>query len=123
MRPTGNCRPALALRLTAFLAVFPLPRPDILEIGEAEEACLEARRDFQGSDAGASYPEPPFYWLARPLRGAPKRVACHTCAPPPVHSAPMAPKKADKKPAAKTTKPAVKKGKKKSKARAALRPA
>ena len=34
----------------------------------------------------------------------------------------MAPKKADKKPAAKTTKPAVKKGKKKSKARAAHRP-
>ena len=30
MRPMGNCRPALALRLTAFLAVFPFPRPDIL---------------------------------------------------------------------------------------------
>ena len=54
--------------------------------------------------------------------GGRKRVACHTRSPPPSYhlSAPMAPKKADKKPAAKTTKPAVKKGKKKSKARAKL---
>jgi len=28
-RPTGNCNPALADRLIAFLPVFPLPRPDI----------------------------------------------------------------------------------------------
>ena len=29
MRPTGNCSPALLERLTAFLAVLPLPRPDM----------------------------------------------------------------------------------------------
>ena len=29
-RPTGNCRPALEDWLTAFLAVFPLPRPDMV---------------------------------------------------------------------------------------------
>ena len=30
MRPTGNCRPALVLLDTAFLAVLPLPRPDMV---------------------------------------------------------------------------------------------
>ena len=30
MRPTGNCSPALEERLTAFLAVLPLPRPDMV---------------------------------------------------------------------------------------------
>ena len=30
MRPTGNCSPALDERLTAFLAVLPLPRPDMV---------------------------------------------------------------------------------------------
>ena len=30
MRPTGNCRPALLLLETAFLALFPLPRPDMI---------------------------------------------------------------------------------------------
>jgi hypothetical protein len=29
MRPTGNCSPALDERLTDFLAVLPLPRPDM----------------------------------------------------------------------------------------------
>jgi len=31
-RPTGNCNPALADRLIAFLPVFPLPRPDIVRL-------------------------------------------------------------------------------------------
>ena len=30
MRPTGNCRPALLLLETAFLADFPFPRPDMV---------------------------------------------------------------------------------------------
>ena len=29
-RPTGNCRPALADCVTDFLALLPLPRPDIV---------------------------------------------------------------------------------------------
>ena len=32
MRPTGNWRPAFAERLTAFLAVLPLPRPDMVVV-------------------------------------------------------------------------------------------
>ena len=32
MRPTGNCRPALLLLETAFLALFPLPRPDMIAL-------------------------------------------------------------------------------------------
>jgi hypothetical protein len=34
-RPTGNCRPALDDWLTAFLAVLPLPRPDMVTAGKA----------------------------------------------------------------------------------------
>ena len=84
--------------------------------GGGASVCGATRR--RGGRPRGVVREPRSYWPARPLRRGPKRVAGHTCAPPPVHSAPMAPKKADKKPAAKTTKPAVKKGKKKSKARA-----
>ena len=39
MRPTGNCSPALAERLTLFLAVLPLPRPDIAKELEAGGEC------------------------------------------------------------------------------------
>jgi hypothetical protein len=35
MRPTGNWRPALAERLTAFLPLLPLPRPDMVARGAA----------------------------------------------------------------------------------------
>ena len=42
-RPTGNCNPALADRLIAFLPVFPLPRPDIVVV-PSSRVC-ECRRD------------------------------------------------------------------------------
>ena len=49
IRPTGNCNPALADRLTAFFpAVLPFPRPDILahksdsrEIGGIDQHLLD----------------------------------------------------------------------------------
>ena len=45
MRPTGNCSPALEERLTAFLAVLPLPRPDMVA-----EACRAVERMFESSE-------------------------------------------------------------------------
>ena len=40
MRPTGNCRPALVLLDTAFLAVLPLPRPDMVAVLLSEGGSL-----------------------------------------------------------------------------------
>ena len=68
MRPTGNCRPALADLLTAFLPeVLPLPRPDMVGaewLQVVQEAVGMAGRDLQavfvggrpGWEGGAQHP-------------------------------------------------------------------
>ena len=63
MRPTGNCSPALLERLTAFLAVLPLPRPDMVarfyrccgleeELASEVTVCAELRENFCSEHAG-----------------------------------------------------------------------
>ena len=50
-RPTGNCKPALADRLVAFLPVFPLPRPDIVSCLYSRDG-MTPRRDANRRDEG-----------------------------------------------------------------------
>ncbi len=56
-RPTGNCSPALEDWLTAFFAVFPLPRPDMVALHDSSYGSVNIQRAAV-MQANALLPQP-----------------------------------------------------------------